>query len=231
MTSGEQEETVWPPPLDSEDSDLKKDVFAGRADLIKQREANDQDLEKQRQAAGQTRTQSEAQAELDLNAEFHKAILAVAQGTLDRARSGAETVQKAAAAVLTVYTAVLGVTFSVTDHPLPARGLAPAVLLGFAIVFSTGYLAFLRGTRTETAAPEAQSSPRAAELARDRFFIEWTRTASLKRSYWLRASVLCLGFAVMFLPAPFIAVGEVKVAGHALFGKTQKAPDAKPPPA
>jgi hypothetical protein len=227
----------WPPPLDSDDTELKKDIFAGRLQLLTQRESSQQnlaeakaqaelDLTKQREAANQARTQSEAQAELDLNTEFHKAILAVAQGTLDRAQNGAETVQKAAAAVLTIYTAVLGVTFSVSNHPLPARGLTAAALLGFSIVFSTGYLAFLRGTRSATAAPEAKASARAAELARDRFFIEWTRTASLTRSYWLRASVLCLGFAVMFLPAPFIAVGQVKVDGHVLFGKTQPPPAA-----
>jgi hypothetical protein len=38
-----------------------------------------------------------------------------------------------------------------------------------------------------------------------------------KRSYWLRSSVLAFGFAIMFLPAPFVAVGRVDL-GLVAFG-------------
>jgi hypothetical protein len=46
-------------------------------------------------------------------------------------------------AIVTLYTAVLAVAFSVADHPLPWTGLLPAFFLGLAITFAAGFLAYL----------------------------------------------------------------------------------------
>jgi hypothetical protein len=60
--------------------------------------------------------------------KFHESMLEVAKGGIDPARQGADAIRTAAAAVGVIYTGVLGLAFS-ADHPLPVRGLSPAVFL------------------------------------------------------------------------------------------------------
>jgi hypothetical protein len=149
------------------------------------------------------RAQAEADTELDLLSEFHKALIEGARSGIDRSRASAETVQKAATGILALYTAVLGVSFSVADNPLPSRGVLPAMFLGLAVVFSTAYLAYLSKPRS-VQAPAPQSSLRGAAMARTRTFIEWAGAPVSRRAYWLRGSVVSLGVALMFVPAPFL---------------------------
>jgi hypothetical protein len=149
------------------------------------------------------RAQAEADAELANHAEFHKALMTVAQGSVERARASAETVQKAATAILALYTAVLGAAFSVTENALPSRGVIPTLFLGTAVVFSTAYLAYLT-TPGSSPAPRATGGFRPAAMERTRRFIEWAGATARHRAYWLRASVVALGVALMFLPAPFL---------------------------
>src|SRR4051812_42880180 len=59
------------------------------------------------------RVQAYRQADLDQNAEFQKALLEVGKNGIERARSNAETVQKAAGAIGTICAGILGVAFSV----------------------------------------------------------------------------------------------------------------------
>ena len=78
--------------------------------------------------------------------DFFKAIYEVQKGSIDRVRSGAEFVEKAAAGILAVYSAVLGVVFSVSDKaPLPVRGLIPAIFLALALVLAAFFLALPKG--------------------------------------------------------------------------------------
>jgi hypothetical protein len=149
------------------------------------------------------RVQAEADAELANHAEFHKALIAVGQGSIERARASAETVQKAATGILALYTAVLGVAFSVTENALPSRGVIPTLFLGTAVVCSTAYLAYLTQPGGSSA-PRPTGGFRPASLERSRAFIRWAGNTARHRAYWLRASVVSLGVALMFLPAPFL---------------------------
>lgn len=150
------------------------------------------------------RAQAEVATELELYKEFHKALVEGARSAIDRSRTAAETVQKAAAGILALYTAVLGVAFSVAENPLPSRGVLPAVFLGGAVAFSTAYLAYLSKPRA-VPGPAPQSAFRAAAMARTRTFLQWAGAPVSRRSYWLRASVIALGVSLMFIPAPFIS--------------------------
>jgi hypothetical protein len=152
------------------------------------------------------RVQSEVQADLDLNKAFHEALIETAKAGIDRSRSSADSVQKAATGILALYTAVLGLAFSVGENPLPSRGVIPAIFLGMAVVFSTAYLAYLSKPR-KVAGPDPQSSFRAAALARSSAFIRWAGSPVQRRAYWLRASVVALGVALAFIPAPFLSGG------------------------
>jgi hypothetical protein len=198
----------WPSPVDSGDATLHKEIFAGRLEL-----------RKQQRAAQQAIAQADSQAELDSKTEFYKSIFEIAKGSIDRAQTGAQAIQTAAGAIVTLYTGLLAVTFAAASRPLPARGVVPAVLLGCSVVFASAYLAYLRNSDDSTVpAPVVSSSLRSNEWARARFYIEWTRSTAAKRGYWLRSSVLAFGFAIMLLPAPFLAVGRVDL-GIVAFGK------------
>jgi hypothetical protein len=213
----------WPAPLNDTTSKTRKaKSFDAKVEIVKKHaEAVD------------ARSNAEVQAELDLNAEYYKAIFEVGKGSLDRARSGATAVVTAAAAIVTLYTGLLGATFAADkDLPLPARGAVPAILLGAAIVFSTFYLAYIgRAGSRWVAAPRPTSSLRSAELRRAVTFLSWMRESAVRRSYWLRASVLALGIGVMLLPAPFLALGQVKVpVVHWTFGEATTAAPAQSKP-
>jgi hypothetical protein len=182
-------EPRWP---DAEDNGQKSELFKAKLQRL-----NDH------AKAVEARSQKEVENELDLQNAFHKALVEGARSAIDRSRAAADTVQKASAALLAVYTGILGLTFSVAEHPLPSRGVIAALFLGLAVVFSSAYLAYL--TRPlSVRAPAPQSSLREAAMARTRTFIEWAGGPVRQRAYWLRASVVALGVALMFFPAPFV---------------------------
>jgi hypothetical protein len=199
----------WPPPLDDTTPARQAAVFDAQVEVAKKRDEADS-----------TRAQAEVQAELDLNAEYYKSIFEVGKGTLERSRAGAASVQTAASAIVTLYTGLLAVSFSVASRPLPPRGAVPAIMLGLAIVFATFYLAYLgRSGRHWVEANTASSLPRTAEQARAVAFLLWMRESALRRAFFLRAAVIALGFGVMLLPAAFISLGEVRLpVVHWTFG-------------
>jgi hypothetical protein len=150
------------------------------------------------------RVEASYAAENAIDAEFFKSVFAVAQGSIDRARAGADTVQKAAAAIAALYTPLLGVVFSVSDNPLPSRGVIPVLFLGLAILSSTAYLAYqTRAAAVGVLEPKGSTFERNIERARS--FIEWTRKAADHRSYLLKVGVVALAVGIAFLPAPFVS--------------------------
>ncbi|MEV8377854.1 hypothetical protein AB0P21_34265 [Kribbella sp. NPDC056861] len=159
------------------------------------------------QAAVLSADLAEVKADLDADrasaAAFSEAILTVAKGGIDRARGSAEFVQKGATAIFALYTGALTLAFSVTDNPLPARGILPSLFLGFAVLLATAYLAFLtRGDRVKDPA-DAAGVPE-AQLNRTRTFVAWTNSSVLNRAPLLRCAVVALGIGVVSLPAPFL---------------------------
>lgn len=140
-------------------------------------------------------------------AAFHDALIDVSKGSIERARTGAETVQKAAAAIATLYTGVLALAFSVAERPLPSRGLVPAILLGWAIVWATAYLAYISKSGGVDR-PKPTSAFADGAMRRSEAFIRWAQSGALNRAYALRVSVVSLAFALALLPAPFVVLGK-----------------------
>jgi hypothetical protein len=153
------------------------------------------------------RAQANRDADLAQNAEFQKSLLEVAKGGLERARANAETVQKAAGAIGTIYTGTLGVAFSVTSRPLPTRAILPALFLGTAVAASTAYLAYLspRGDPA-TLTLRGTSTGLAGQLERVAFIAGWVRRSVLRRVWLLRSSVVALAIGVVLLPIPFVGL-------------------------
>lgn len=76
-------------------------------------------------AADRTEAKADLDADRESAAALSEAIMTVAQGSVDRARAGAEFVQKGATAIVALYTGALTLVFSVTGNPLPRRTRPP----------------------------------------------------------------------------------------------------------
>lgn len=134
---------------------------------------------------------------------FWGAVLEYFQGSVERARSGAEFVEKAAASVATVYAGILGLAFSVSDNPLPLRGLIPAVFLGLAIAGAAYYLAYPSHSASEMTTPDDETGS-LEEWTNT--FTELTRRMVSRRGWAVRAGIVSLAFGALFLPTPFVKV-------------------------
>lgn len=166
------------------------------------------DVRKKRTDEEIARAKAEYEADLAIEHEYYVGLIDVAKSSIDRSRAAAETVQKAAGAIITLYTGALALSFSVSDRPLPLRGLYAALLLGVAVVLSTGFVAYLPDPGTYDDEDRSTNNDDLGESTPERLsnmFIKWSRTTSLDRVIWLRASVVALGVGLIFLPAPFIS--------------------------
>lgn len=144
-------------------------------------------------------------AVLELDAEYFKQIAAYYIGNLERSRKNAEAVSAAASAIAVIYAGVLGVTFSVTDRPLPARGAWPAVFLGLAIVLATAYRAFWTHARpVDRVQPDGNRSLAARVEYRQSQVSRLMRAAVLERVTLLRLACVALGLGAAMIAFPFL---------------------------
>jgi hypothetical protein len=144
------------------------------------------------------------ESEFALAKLFHEKVSDVAAGAVERSRDSAKYVQTASAAIATLYTGVLGLVFSVTDHPLPLRGVLATVFLGLSVALAAAYLAFITTPRRLKMFGGGASLTE-QQLNRTGFLIKWVNATVRDRRWAIRASVLCLGFGVAFIPAPFVS--------------------------
>jgi len=140
-----------------------------------------------------------------LSQALYGAYIDVAKGMLDRAHDKANFVQKAAAAIGTVYTGILGLSYAGSSGaiPAPAGAIIPAFFLAVALVGSTVYLSFM--SEGAPGRPENMTGVLVEDQQRYRdAFIEWIRRAVRARAGWLHAAIVSLGVAVCLLPLPYV---------------------------
>lgn len=154
--------------------------------------------------------ETEKVAELEARQYFNHAMIDAAKASVDRAYAGADAVRNAAAAIGAIYTAVLGVAFSV-NKPLPPRGVIPAIFLGSAIVLATAYVAFPIRQRVKRRWPPQEEDSVKGEFTYTATFIWWITDRVFLKAFALRAAILSLAFGVAFLPVGFIAAGSMPV--------------------
>jgi hypothetical protein len=138
---------------------------------------------------------------------FYTGLSTLAVGAVERSRAGAEVVQKASAAIVTLYTGLLGFVFVASDNPLPARGILAPVFLGLSVVLSTAYLAYLNPVKDTTNGPAALAGVEPRVFARLNATIEAASKIATRRSYALRASVVALGVGLVYISLPFLTLG------------------------
>jgi hypothetical protein len=201
-------------------TDLAKDVEQARADLAKSLEGVKADFAKELE-----RSRLAAALDNQLQDVVYRAYLDTAKAGIDRARSGAEFIQRAAAAIATVYTAVLAFSFKVDtaataiSAPLPLRGFIPVVFLGIAIACASFYLAYI--TRTHTSGrPALQDNIVENQELRNDGFNEFANHITAKRSGFARAAVVSLAAAVIWLPIAYVAPPDLQVLAWTISGQT-----------
>ncbi|MHB8959052.1 MAG: hypothetical protein ACYDAN_05440 [Candidatus Limnocylindrales bacterium] len=146
----------------------------------------------------------EATAELEIHKQVLAAMIEVAKGSIERSRDSAKFVQTSAAALATVYTTVLALSFSVTSNPLPPRGFIPTIFLGLATALATAYLAFIKRP-ADVQLPLPTSDFRGNARRNVDGLIVWTTSSVQQRAPFLRAAVVSLLFGVLSLPVAVIS--------------------------
>jgi len=145
------------------------------------------------------------QADIDTLKTFYESMSKIAVDGIDRARSAAELVQKASATVVTLYTGTLALVFSVSDNPLPTRGVLAPLFLGLAVVLSTAFVAYLGPTTGVQSGPAPAQGLEPKVFQRLNTMIRVSNRIASRRSWCLRASVVALGVGLVFIAAPFIS--------------------------
>jgi hypothetical protein len=211
VTAGDVD-SDWPPlpelsPADPQ-TEVKKIRYQAEIQAFlsaRQAEAEAQNAE---QTADIERQKAAWAAEYVFAQSVHSAYMDVAKAAVERSRSNAELVQKAAAAISSAYAAVLALSFTMSGDKrvaLPARGVAPTLFLGLSIVLATSYVAFLKNGDSQ---PDAESSPmlNVWQMNRRNRFIEWVSDYVHARAHLLRGAVISLGLGVFFLPLPYLDI-------------------------
>jgi hypothetical protein len=149
--------------------------------------------------------------------EIYKGYIEVAKGITDRSLVRAEFIQKVAAAIGTAYAAVLALSFSVADAPLPLTGIVPTFFLGLSFFLSAAYVGYL----SEPSGIEVEASDGTLMGAQSTWrnnFIIWTRHSALRRRYLLQTSVISLAFGLLALPAPYLEFFSARLWRYVAIG-------------
>lgn len=144
--------------------------------------------------------------------EMHDRYYSLALGSLERSKFAGESIQKASAAIATLYTGVLALVFSVTDNPLPLRGIIAPLFLGLAVVLSTVYLTYLVNPPRIDPGWNLQSAAREKKAyARLNTFIEATSTIVKRQIELLGCALAALFVGLAAIPLPFLGVPQLFV--------------------
>lgn len=147
---------------------------------------------------------AERTADLANLSMFFDSMSTLAVGAVERGRTGAEVVQKASAAIVTLYTGILALVFAAGDNPLPTRGVLAPIFLGLAVVLSTAYLGYVSPSRDVAPAPAVVAGVESKTYARLNTTTSISSIIATRRSYLLRAGVLALGVGLVFIVLPFV---------------------------
>ncbi len=149
-------------------------------------------------------------ADFDNLKEMHSHFYTLASGSLERSKFAAETIQKASAAIAVLYTGVLAYVFSVTDNPLPVRGILAPAFLGVAVVLSSIYLTYVVAPRTIDPAWSLTSTAlEQRSYVRLNAFINETRAIVTRQIGLLGSALAALFVGLAYIALPFVGVPPV----------------------
>jgi hypothetical protein len=145
--------------------------------------------------------------EYALQQSIQNAYIEVTKGSIDRATKRGEFVEKAAGTIATAYTAILALTFSVTNFRLPLQGLIPLLFLGLAILLAALYLGYINPRPSQVV---TDGAPTLYEVQRIRLvnFMTWALEYAYDRRHLLHMALVSLGAGVLLLPAAYLSRGS-----------------------
>jgi hypothetical protein len=150
-------------------------------------------------------TEADLEFNRRIDEKYFDAIVAAADKGVDRARAASDTVQKAAAAIATIYTTLVAGLAAFDDRTVGLEWLTPTIFLATAIVASAAHAALLRrpqaGQPIEHDWPEDPQS-RVVEHAQD--LVQRRNRVALSGAHWLWVAVAALGIGVATLPLPLL---------------------------
>ena len=142
-----------------------------------------------------------------LRGAIHAAYIEVGKGKLERSFRRADFITGICGAVGTTYTGLLALVYSVSSksaHPLPPRGIAPAIYLAAALFFSAVNIGFIRASGKGGLHPLREATTWEEQEERLGDFLRWIDRGAMSRSWALRCAVVSLGAGVALLPLPFL---------------------------
>lgn len=182
----------------------EESVKAFQRELQKLEKEHENGLDSSEDAAATALQKARWESEFGLVKLFHEKITELAGGSIERSRDSAKYVQTAAAWIATLYTGLLALVFSVTENPLPLRGVYAAGFLGLAVALAAAYLAFI-GNPGKLTMYDGGGSLTEQQLNRTGFLVRWVNATVRDRRWAIRASVVCLAIGVAFIPVAFVA--------------------------
>lgn len=129
----------------------------------------------------------------------------VAKGAIDRSLQRADFVQKVAAGIGTIYTGVIGISFSLEAGKInfPITGLLPPIFLGLSFFTASIYTSFI--THVDDTVPDKSDQLIQSNLdAQRNTFINWCSKTVEDRAEFLQAAVVSMGLGIISLPLPYI---------------------------
>jgi hypothetical protein len=152
--------------------------------------------------------EADEQIDEESRKKFYDKAYELASAAVDRSRNAAEMVQKSGAAIVSIYSGVLAVVFTVTRNPFPVRGILTPTFIGISIACCAAYSGFVgAGDKFPFVAPLDRTLVSQRELrafVRYSIFSQVATELSMRRIWLLHTSVTALAIGVVFLAAPFI---------------------------
>ncbi|WFE38496.1 hypothetical protein [Micromonospora sp. WMMD998] len=179
--------------------------------------------------------EADEQVDEEARKKFYDKTYDLAAGAVDRSRNAADMVQKSGAAIVSIYSGVLAVGFSVTRSPFPARGLLTPAFIGISIACCAAYSGLVgTGDKFPFVAPLDRTLVSQRELrafTRYSLFSQVASELSMRRIWLLHTSVSALAIGVIFLAAPFVEIKSSMTvgAGRSIEGRDLPAWPTTPP--
>lgn len=209
------DQNPWPETPNINDPNQKNlieiELFKAKLERSKIQYQAEIDRQKEDRANFETQRKAEFDHYYAMFTEIQKGYLEVSKATIDRSIQRADFLQKVAASVVTIYTGILALTYTVDKSKgvaLSFTGVIPAFFLGLSFLLSAVYVSFITKSQPIKTQPP-DGSLMGTELRQRKAFILWNNSTVLKRAHLLQASVISLGIAIFFLPVPYIKISDL----------------------
>jgi hypothetical protein len=199
---------TWPelPVITKDDpqADVKLELYKAELEKIKTDYQTGLDQEKNHQTEIQEQQKRDYANYYTQIQAIHTGYIEVAKGSIDRSIQRADFLEKVSAAIASVYTGVLALSFAVDKGtPLAVTGIIPAIFFGFSFFLSAVYISFV--TQTPDVKMEKSDGTLTGSVESQRkSFILWNKATVMRRISFMQASIVSLGVGILLLPIPYL---------------------------